>query len=182
MDGAARRVLLVRLTGQVAAHDAFERQHLGLADEHRPARRAPPGRPQRAARAAISSGSAVTRLPGARSASSWHQNTVMAVSTRPLSGMGSVITTSNAEIRSEATMSSRPVTGVVQLPHLAPVHHRGGAGALPALIGRLPVARRRDRRGRCGLGRRPRPTDRWLGRLDLLQRGRSGGSISRGRR
>ncbi len=32
----------------------------------------------------------------------------MAVSTRPLSGMGSAMITSKAEIRSEATMSNRP--------------------------------------------------------------------------
>ncbi len=31
----------------------------------------------------------------------------MAVSTRPLSGMGSTMTTSKAEIRSEATINSR---------------------------------------------------------------------------
>ena len=43
----------------------------------------------------------------------------MAVSTRPLSGMGSAMTTSKAEIRSEATISSRSVAGVVELPDLA---------------------------------------------------------------
>ena len=32
----------------------------------------------------------------------------MAVSTRPLSGMGSAKTTSKADIRSEATISKRP--------------------------------------------------------------------------
>ena len=32
----------------------------------------------------------------------------MAVSTRPLSGMGSAMTTSKAEIRSEATINKRP--------------------------------------------------------------------------
>ena len=36
------------------------------------------------------------------------QNTVIAVSTRPLSGTGSAKTTSKAEMRSEATISSRP--------------------------------------------------------------------------
>ncbi len=45
-------------------------------------------------RARISSGSAVTTEPGASPASSSHQKAVMAVSTRPLSGMGSAKTTS----------------------------------------------------------------------------------------
>jgi hypothetical protein len=42
------------------------------------------------------------------SASSSSQKAVMAVSTRPLSGTGSSITTSKADIRSEATNSRRP--------------------------------------------------------------------------
>jgi hypothetical protein len=37
-----------------------------------------------------------------------NQNADMAVSTRPLSGTGSSITTSNAEIRSDVTISNRP--------------------------------------------------------------------------
>ena len=37
-----------------------------------------------------------------------NQNADMAVSTRPLSGIGSAMTTSNAEMRSEVTISSRP--------------------------------------------------------------------------
>ncbi len=37
-----------------------------------------------------------------------NQNADMAVSTRPLSGMGSAITTSNAERRSDVTISRRP--------------------------------------------------------------------------
>ena len=57
---------------------------------------------------AMTAGSAVRSEPGARSASSSHQKAVMAVSTRPLSGMGSAITTSKALMRSEATISSRP--------------------------------------------------------------------------
>ena len=43
-----------------------------------------------------------------RSAKCSSQNCVMAVSTRPLCGMGSAITTSNADMRSEVTNSSRP--------------------------------------------------------------------------
>ena len=102
--------------GQVAADDALEREHLGPPHEHRPAgharhrRRA--GRHREAAaagtRATISAGSAVTMLLGARSASSSFQNAVIAVSTRPLSGIGSAKTTSNALIRSDATISRSP--------------------------------------------------------------------------
>ena len=55
-----------------------------------------------------SAGSALIRWLGARSASSSSQCRVMAVSTRPLSGMGSAMITSKAEIRSEATISRRP--------------------------------------------------------------------------
>ena len=36
-----------------------------------------------------------------------NQNAEVAVSTRPLSGMGSAMTTSKADMRSEVTMSSR---------------------------------------------------------------------------
>ena len=75
-------------------------------------------------RAAISAGSAVTMVPGARSASSAHQKAVMAVSTRPLSGMGSAKTTSKAQIRSEATISSSPSPGVVELADLAAMDER----------------------------------------------------------
>ena len=38
----------------------------------------------------------------------WNQNADIAVSTRPLFGTGSAITTSKALMRSDATMSSRP--------------------------------------------------------------------------
>ncbi len=48
------------------------------------------------------------RWLGATSASSSNQNADMAVSTRPLSGMGSFMTTSKAESRSDVTSSSRP--------------------------------------------------------------------------
>ncbi len=48
-----------------------------------------------------------TRWFGATSASNSNQNALMAVSTRPLSGTGSAITTSKALSRSEATMSRR---------------------------------------------------------------------------
>ncbi len=73
----------------------------------RPAREAsPPGRAD--ARSGKSAGSALMRWLGARSDSSSSQAAVIAVSTRPLSGIGSSMITSNAEIRSEATMSNRP--------------------------------------------------------------------------
>ena len=52
--------------------------------------------------------SALIRWLGARSESSSNQYAVMAVSTLPLSGMGSAMITSKAEMRSEATISSRP--------------------------------------------------------------------------
>ena len=61
-----------------------------------------------AAPRSISAGSTARIVPGTTSAISSHQNAVMAVSTRPFSGMGSAMTTSNALTRSEATMSSRP--------------------------------------------------------------------------
>ena len=57
---------------------------------------------------AMATGSAVSWLPGTTSAISSHQKVVMAVSTRPLSVMGSAMITSNALTRSEATMSRRP--------------------------------------------------------------------------
>ena len=87
-------------------------QHLGPPHQHGPAGDARPrGRGDGGGRrhpATMSAGSAVTMLPGARSASSSYQKAVMAVSTRPLSGIGSAKTTSKALIRSEATISSRP--------------------------------------------------------------------------
>ena len=61
--------------------------------------------PQRGRR--CSAGSAATRWPGTTSAISSHQKHVMAVSTRPLSGIGSAMITSKALTRSEATMSRR---------------------------------------------------------------------------
>ena len=57
--------------------------------------------------ASISTGSTARMVPGTTSAISSHQKHVMAVSTRPLSGIGSAMITSNALTRSEATMSSR---------------------------------------------------------------------------
>ncbi len=56
----------------------------------------------------MAAGSAVIWLPGTTSASSSHQKVVVAVSTRPLSVMGSAMMTSNALTRSEATISRRP--------------------------------------------------------------------------
>ena len=56
----------------------------------------------------MAAGSAVIWVPGTTSAISSHQKLVMAVSTRPLSVMGSAMITSNALTRSEATMSRRP--------------------------------------------------------------------------
>ena len=47
------------------------------------------------------------RWLGATSASCSDQNSVIAVRTRPLSVMGSAMTTSKAEMRSEVTISSR---------------------------------------------------------------------------
>ncbi len=67
----------------------------------------PPGRAAPSA-SSISAGSTATMLPGTTSAISSHQKDVMAVSTRPLSAMGSAMMTSNALTRSEATMRSRP--------------------------------------------------------------------------
>ena len=57
--------------------------------------------------AEISTGSAASSVPGTTSAISSNQKQVMAVSTRPLSGIGSAMTTSNALTRSEATMTRR---------------------------------------------------------------------------
>ena len=54
----------------------------------------------------IAAGSAVTRWLGAMSESTSSQCTVIAVSTLPLSGIGSARMTSNAEMRSDATMSN----------------------------------------------------------------------------
>ena len=68
-----------------------------------PSRRAPPPSAR-----SISAGSTARIVPGTTSAISSHQNQVMAVSTRPLSAMGSAMMTSNALTRSDATMSSRP--------------------------------------------------------------------------
>ena len=48
------------------------------------------------------------RCPSTRSANCSNQKDVMAVRTRPLSTIGSSITTSNAEMRSEVTISKRP--------------------------------------------------------------------------
>ena len=45
----------------------------------------------------------------------------MAVSTRPLSGTGSAMTTSKADMRSEATNSTRPSPSVVDVADLAGV-------------------------------------------------------------
>ena len=56
----------------------------------------------------MAAGSAVIWDPGTMSAISSHQKLVMAVSTRPLSVMGSAMTTSNALTRSDATMRRRP--------------------------------------------------------------------------
>src|SRR3954469_6460630 len=49
-----------------------------------------------------------TRWLATTGASSSNQNALMAVRIRPLSGMGSAITTSNAEMRSDATISNWP--------------------------------------------------------------------------
>ena len=99
-------VLLVGLAGQVAAHDALELEHLGPSHQHGPA--GPLGREaEPRQRGPISPGSAASSVPGTTSAISSHQNAVMAVSTRPLSAMGSAMMTSKALTRSEATMSRR---------------------------------------------------------------------------
>ena len=84
--------------GEVAAHDALDRQHLGRRHSMRPAARA-----RRRARRSTrwrSGGWAPA------SASCSNQNADIAVSTRPLSGIGRRQDTSKAEIRSEVTMSS----------------------------------------------------------------------------
>ena len=57
--------------------------------------------------AEIAAGSTASVEPGTTSAISSHQKHVIAVNTRPLSGIGSAMITSNALTRSEATMSSR---------------------------------------------------------------------------
>ncbi len=57
--------------------------------------------------ASMAAGSAASSAPGTTSASSSNQKQVMAVSTRPLCGIGSPMITSNALTRSEATMSRR---------------------------------------------------------------------------
>ena len=81
-------------------------EHLGPPHQDGPA--GPVGRQRGAAqRVAMAAGSAVIWLPGTTSAISSHQKQVMAVSTRPLSAMGSAMITSNALTRSEATMSRR---------------------------------------------------------------------------
>ena len=56
---------------------------------------------------AEAAGSRLTRWLGATGDSSSSQKAVIAVSTRPLSGMGSAITTSKADMRSDATNRSR---------------------------------------------------------------------------
>ena len=71
----------------------------------RPAHSGGSGMPPSAAE--ISAGSTASREPGMTSAISSHQKHVMAVNTRPLSGIGSVMMTSKALTRSEATMSRR---------------------------------------------------------------------------
>ena len=65
-------------------------------------------RPARSGRSNPAGGSSETRWLGARSVISSNQNAVMAVSTRPLSGIGSAITTSKAEMRSDVTNSRLP--------------------------------------------------------------------------
>ena len=78
------------------------------------ARRVSMTRPARSASSATfcadggrSARSVERRWPGTTSASWSNQNADMAVSTRPLCGMGSSITTSKAEMRSLVTMSRR---------------------------------------------------------------------------
>ena len=65
-----------------------------------------PARSSPATPAGNSAGSTLTRWLGATSAVSSSQKAVMAVSTLPLWGILSAITTSKAEMRSEATNSS----------------------------------------------------------------------------
>ena len=104
-------VLLVGLAGEVAAHDALELEHVGPPHQDGPA--GPVGGQRGVARrtasaSAMATGSAVICEPGTMSAISSHQKLVMAVSTRPLSVMGSAMITSNALTRSEATITRRP--------------------------------------------------------------------------
>ena len=76
-----------------------------LTSTARPAQSA--GRAAPSARS-MAAGSTASNVPGTTSAISSHQKQVMAVSTRPLSTMGSAMTTSNALTRSDATMTRRP--------------------------------------------------------------------------
>ena len=55
----------------------------------------------------ISSGPVAKRCPGTTSDKRSNQKADIAVSTRPFSGIGSAMTTSNAEIRSEVTINNR---------------------------------------------------------------------------
>ena len=73
-----------------------------------------------------SGGSAATSVEmrwfGATSRSCSNQKALIAVSTRPLPGTGSSITTSKADKRSDATMRRRSSPDGEEVPHLAPVH------------------------------------------------------------
>ena len=103
VHGPVGAVLLPGRAGDVAADDALDRQHLGAAAQH-----------DAAAQLGLLRGLGQTLsevemrwLPTTPSRCS-NQKADIAVSTRPLSGIGSAITTSNAEIRSDVTISRRP--------------------------------------------------------------------------
>ena len=112
--------------GEVAAHHALERHRLGPAHQHRAARdlrrdgsreRGQPRRRSRRVRA-------VTKCDGTTSASRSNQNALIWVSTAPLPGIGSRITTSNALTRSLATSSRCVGVHLVDLAHLAAAQQR----------------------------------------------------------
>ena len=88
---------------QVAADDALERQHLQPAHEHGPAGEVGIPGLGREVRGSIDSW-----WLGTISAVWSNQNRESPVRTRPLSGIGVGMTTSKAEMRSEATRSRRP--------------------------------------------------------------------------
>ena len=68
-----------------------------------------PSSPTPSTAPAISDGSEVTIAFSTTSATSSHQNAVIAVRTRPFCGIGSANTTSKALIRSDATINSASV-------------------------------------------------------------------------
>ena len=102
-DRPGGAVVLPAGADQVAADDALDRQHPQAPGQHRAAGQVGLSAPPRGSRPCSRSSMWLRTSPRVRS----NQNRESPVRTRPLSGMGVGSTTSNAEMRSDATSSSR---------------------------------------------------------------------------